>query len=437
MKISIALSLLILVLGSVLGWQENQRHATARVIHDKLAAQAAQFGIATDPALTVDGVRSTKRGRQRGDKEADAKNAAAEFIAYANEMEALQKKGARPDEATDERTMKFMERMMALDPAQLKILIAEVCASHEIKEETRESFINLTIMTLANDHPQVALALLTESPYFLKANGIGKQAMSASLAKWAKDDLAAALEWLRANSAKFPNLVDDKAKYGMITGTAANDPKLAFKLIAELGIKDGDEAIRKIASAPKNSEERTATLTALRAYLITLPEGEMRDMVSRKALGSLAQNAVGEGFEAGSKWLENAALTSEQLKAVCAISSSIKREESGKWIEWIGTKLPVEKCGDSIRQMVHNWTDEDYQAAGKWLATTPDGPIKNISIHRYAETVANYEPESAAQWAMTLPPGKDRDQTLKSIHERWPANDEAAKEAFKKLHRIE
>ncbi len=436
MKISIALSLLILGLGLVLGWQEHQRHATVRAGYDQLAAEAAKFGVALDAADAVEGVRVTKRERQHEDKEADAKNAAAEFILFAKEMEAMGSKGGPPDKATREKIMKFMDRMISLDPAQLKILIAEVRANRELKEESREELINFSIMTLASDHPQAALALLTASPEFLNKNGIGKHVMSSSLAKWAKDDPAAALEWVRANSAKFPDLVDDQAKRGMISGTAVNDPKLAFKLIAELGLKDGNDAIRDIADAAKTSEERTATLAALSAHLATLPEGEMRDKASGTALRSLGRNAAKEGFEAGSKWLENAALTPEQLAKTCDFSYGFKREESGKWVEWMGANLPVEKSKDRIGQMVLDWTEGDYQAAGKWLAATPAGPTKNTSIRSYAETLAKYEPESAAQWAMTLPPGNDRGETLKNIYQKWPDGDDAAKQAFKKLHGI-
>ena len=442
MKISIALSLLILVLGSVLSWQERQRHATVRASHDQLVAEAAQSGIALDPAHAVDGGRVTKRERERererqqGDKVADAKNAAAEEIALAKEMEAVENKGGRPDEATQKKFTASMDRMKALDPAQLKIFIAEIRAAKGLKDKTRESLINFSILMLAGDHPQTALALLTDSPESLKGNGLGKAVMSSSLAKWAMDDPASALEWVRAKMAKFPVLVDDNAKCGIISGAAVNDPRLAFKLIAELGIKDGDTAIRKITDGAKTPEERTATLAALRAHLATLPEGEVRDKASVTALRALTQNAAEQGFEAGSKWLENAALTPGQLAKACDFSSGIKREESGKWVEWIGTKLPVEKSKDSIRSVVSNWTEEDYQAAGKWLATTPNGPTKNISIRSYAETVAQYEPETAAQWAMTLPPGKDRDETLENIYQNWPKDDGVAKEAFKKLHRI-
>ena len=436
MKISIALSLLILGLGSVLGWQDHQRHAKVRASRDKLVAEAAKFGITLAATQKEGGVHVTKREREHGDKEVDAGNTATEFIRFAKEMEAIEKKGSPPDKATQKKSREFMERMMALNPAQLKILIAEVRASKDLNDESRNGLINFSIMTLASDHPQAALALLTESSDYLKIDHMSQSIIFSSLANWAKDDPAAALAWVRANSAKFPDLVDDSAKRGIIAGAAINDPKLAFKLIGEIGIKDGDEAFRNIANAAKTPEERTTTLAALREHLATLPEGEIRDKASKSAFRFLIQDAAEEGFEAGSKWIESAGLNSEQLEETSSLLHSIKREESGRWVEWLGAKLTGEKSKNSIRRLIDDWTENDYQAAGKWLATTPPGPTKNIAIRSYAEAVAQYEPESATQWAMALPPGKDRDETLESIYQNWPANNEVAKEAFKKLHRI-
>ena len=439
MKISIALSLLILALGSVLGWQDHQRHATLGAVYDRLVAEAAHAGITLDRTQTEHGMRQTKREREREREknEVDAKNAAAELIAFAKELEAMEKKGLRSYKAIQAKSLKFSDSVMSLNVAQLKLIIAEICASPELTKESQRVLISFPIMRLANHYPQTALAVLTESPDFLKEYGMGKGATSTSLAKWAKDDPAAALEWVRANSAKFSDLVDDDAKCGMLSGTAVSDPQLAFKLIAELGLKDRAKAIGNIANAAKNPEERTATLTALRAYLTTLPEGEMRDQTSKWALQSLAQAAVSEGFEAGSKWIASTGPNLENLVESSDLFYRNHREESGKWIEWIGVNLPAEKSRGGISTMVRRWTENDYQAAGKWLAATPDSPSKNISIRYYAETVAKHEPESAAQWAMTLPPGQDRDETLKNIYQKWPGNDDAAKQAFRKSHGIQ
>jgi hypothetical protein len=267
---------------------------------------------------------------------------------------------------------------------------------------------------------------------------MGKHVVSSSLAKWAKDDPLAALEWVRKNSEKFPDLVIDDAKRGLISGVAMSDPKLAFKLIGELGIKETSSQISGIISAAMTAEDRTVVLGALREHLATISDEAARHNAANNAVVALARGVVKEGFEAGTKWLATANLSPAELESFASgLSSSDKKGESGKWIEWIGASLPADKGSNSIRNIVRNWTEDDYQAAGKWLATAPAGPTKNTSIRSYAETVSKYEPETAAQWALTLPPGQDRDETLQNIYENWPKNDAAAKEAaaaFAKEH---
>jgi hypothetical protein len=86
--------------------------------------------------------------------------------------------------------------------------------------------------------------------------------------------------------------------------------------------------------------------------------------------------------------------------------------------------------------MMDTWTTHDYEAAGKWLASASDSPARNAAIRGYAKTVFKHDPETAMQWIMTLPPGSDRDNTLKNIHLNWPKYDPAGKEAFATEHGI-
>ena len=435
MKISIAVSLLILAVGASLGWHDRQQLAAVRASHAKLVAEAARHGIAIDPTHSASPILITKRERE--DRAAAAKLAAAEFIAFAKEMEAIEKKGGPPDEAMQKRIMELMNRMISLDSTQLKIVIAELRAAKDLKDETRQSLIGFSIMTLANDHPQAALALFTESSDLFKDNTMSEHLVSSSLAKWAKDDATGALAWVRKNAAKFPDLVTDDAKRGLISGTAANDPKLAFKLIAELGLKDTSQAVSAITSTAKTPDERTATLVALRDYLATLPDEKARNAATASSMGGLTHGLAQEGFASATQWIAGANFSPTELESITgSLSHSIKSDEAGQWIGWIGDKLPPKTSESNIRNIVSNWTENDYQAAGKWLTTAPDGPAKNTSIRTYAETVSKYDPGTATQWAMTLPPGEDRDETLKHIHENWPKDDEAAKEAFAKEHGI-
>lgn len=433
MKISIAASILILLLAALFGFHGHQRLFTVRENHDKLVASANQLGISIDPSRPDTLVRITKRERE--DKEADAKAAAVEFIAYAREMEANQEKGGTADEAQQKRKMEILDRMMSLDSAQLKILIAELRAAKDLKDSTRQGLLNRSLKMLAQDSPQAALALLTEPSDLFK--GSGSLIISPSLAQWAKDDPLAALEWVRNNSAKFPDLITDEAKRGLISGTAIQDPKLAFKLIGELGLEDPSSVVTRIAAAARTPEQRTATLAALREHLANLKDEKARKDLSRSAIYGFAQNISKEGFDSSSQWITSARFTPAELESLAGgLYSSIKNGENGRWIEWIGENLPPQKAADKIDFMVYDWTVNDFQAAGNWINSVPDGPTKNTAIRSYAETVSSYEPETAAQWALTLPPGKDRDSTLNKIYQNWPKDDPAAKEAFKQQHGI-
>jgi hypothetical protein len=54
------------------------------------------------------------------------------------------------------------------------------------------------------------------------------------------------------------------------------------------------------------------------------------------------------------------------------------------------------------------WSEHDYIAAGKWLATAPETPAKAAAIQRHAETVFAYDPEAAIRWVEGLSEGAER-----------------------------
>ena len=437
MRISLAATVLILIAGAALGLRDQKRLSLARELHAELTAEAEKLGVSLDLQSPDASGRVTKRERENG--MAVAKDVAREFIAFAKEMEAAEKNGSARDEAGQKRVTEMLERIMALDSSQLKILIDEVRAATELKDEMRKGLIGFCIMTLATDHPQAALAIFTESSDLFKDDGMGSHVISSSLGTWAKDDPQAALEWVRKNAEKFPDLITDNAKKGLIAGAARQDPQLAFKLIAELGIKQPSEAVSGIMNAAQTAEERTLSLAALRAHVATLPEGEESKNSAGDAIRQLAINVVRDGFESATAWISTAKLSPAELEAFASGIHPSKRSESGMWVEWLGRELPPEKAENQISNLMRNWTQNDYQAAGTWLASAPDGPAKHASIRSYAETIASYDPEVASQWALTLPPGKARKQTLSRIHDNWPREDEAGKQAakaFAKQHGI-
>lgn len=432
MKISIALALFILALGVPLGWLDHQRLARTREHHTQLVAAAAQSGPNRDPKRRPDASRGTKRGHEN--KEEVARKLAADFIANSIAMGG---KNGKLTRAEQDQMSDLLASVASLDAAQLKTLFAEVLASKELTGAARRKLL-FSLAEVASDHPQAALAMLTECVDLSKEADLAKDLTSASLAKWAREDAQAMLEWVGKNGDIFSKFVDENSKVRIIGAAAVNDPTLALRLIDEIGLHPAKKgsAFREIAQAAETATERTTTLKAISTYLAALPAGEGKDSASRALISGIIKRAAQDGFDAATQWLEHSGMTPEQLKFLprAYILREIQLSEIGKWVEWMGkTELGDENDG-YMREMVRNWTENDPQAAGKWLASLPDGSTKNASISSFAKSASLHDPETAAQWAMTLPPGENRDNTLQTIYKNWPKDDEAAKQAFAKKH---
>jgi hypothetical protein len=425
----------------LVGWRNQSRISTIQAERKSLYAEAEKLGISTG-ADSPD-AEAGPNHRRRPDREAAAKATAAEVIAFAKEMEAIQKQGENPN--TDmagfqERVLALMDRMTSLDSVQLKALIAEFRNAPGLSDEIRQGLIGFSVMALSKEHPRTAIELFTESSDLFPDKRMSKHMVSGALGEWAKKDPDAALEWMRTNKEKHSDLITAQTKQQLIAGIAQTDPQRAFKLLAELS--DGssqqwNNPMNAIMRAPRTPAQRTATLEAFRGYVAGLPAGDERDHATQQALSQLAAQMAGEGYESSTAWISSAKLSPEEIGAFAdGITYNSKPEEKAKWIGWISETLPPEKSASQVKQIVTHWTREDYKAAGEWLVAEPEGPSKNASIQAYAETVAPYEPETATQWALTLPAGKARDATMKRIHLELKGKDEAAASAFAEKHGI-
>ena len=434
MKISIAVSILILLIAALIGVPVHQRLITLRKNYAQLVARASQLNIITNLSDLANPVSITKRKRE--DRDAAVKRATGEVIALAEELKATVKKGKELDRAQEVQILELEDQIASLDSNQLKNHIAEVLAAKDLQDETRQEIMEFVISILSRDNPQAALALVTQSLDFL-----GKRCLNhdvcISLSNWAKDDPLAAVEWLNQSMVKFPELMTESNKFGLLSGTVHQDPKLAFRLMGELALKEPNSFIQDIMQATETPEECNAAIAALREYLVSIKDDKTRGAISAEALTNWSHSFVTQGFDTNSQWLAGANFTPAELESLSiGMYKTEMSGDNGKWIEWLGQKLPPEKAREQVRNHINYWTQTDYRAAGEWLATAAPGPTKNTAIRSYAETVSEYEPAAAVQWALTLPPGQDRDATLKTIYQKWPEDDPTAKEAFRQQHGI-
>ena len=436
MKISITASVLILAIGVTLGLIHQKRLKNLCEDQRQLVAQAGKLGISCDPPTSSGDPRIHHRPHENRDNSARAMT--AELVALAKEMELQQKGAAEPDEAFQAKMPEMMLRMLALDASQLKLALAGMRDDPSVSEETRRNLIGYSLLILSEEHPAAALALFTESSALLSDSQIGRGVIFSALGRWAKDDPLAALEWLRKNSAAHPDIVDDDAKRSIIAGAAENNPPLAFKLIAEMGLEDRSAALRSLVETGASPDQRTAILDALRDYLTTLPDAADRADLLQESLENMGRNLSEEDFDSVKSWIAASKLSSQETAQFAAgLSYFNTKQDTGRWIDWMAGNLPKDQLAENVENLIGQWTQQDYQAAGKWLSAAAEGPAKNAAVASYAATVAEYEPQTAVQWALTLPAGPQRQQTLESIYQNWPKSDASAAAAFAHEHALD
>lgn len=440
MKASLTITALILAVAGVIGWQNHVKLEDAHAVRSRLAEEARSLGLeAGDLLKNGASPRRMKSQRESAeDKQVHAKDFAKRLADFANEMKALEKQGEQPGPEMQKRIFAIIDEMLKLDASQLKTVVAELKVAPGVDEEMRRGIIGFAIMTLSDRQPSAALTLYVESADFLKGPGSpGDHLVTTALAKWAEDDPVAAMEWYRSNSKEHPDTVTSSARHGLVTGAARQDPRLAFKLIGELGLASDMQVGLNLARQTKTPAEKSALLAAFRDQMKAGTDADTSNALRKSIMEGMASKLAEEGYDASASWLGTASLSQEEATAMAkGLGSWQMKKDTGKWIDWMSDKLPADDFKQKVNEMMTEWTRRDYKAAGEWINATKDGPARLAAARTYAITVSPYEPASAAQWAETLPAGKDRDEAFKTIHEEWKKKDEAAAAEFARKNGI-
>ncbi len=392
MKISIAVSILILVVGAVIGWHDRQQLAALRITQENLIAKAEKLGVSSD--------RAQLTSRKRPTRVAIVKLSISEVLEIAKEIQRLTTPDGQNFQAIGALNLRMLDSLSAWDLTELKALLTEIRTNPDLNEQTRSMLSSSCCTVLAYDHPQAALGIFTTLPELLPEHS-HMGLVCTALATLARSDLTAAIEWLKKN----PQPFSDYAESGIISAVAEQDPQHAFRLIGQLELKDKNQTVWQIVNSAKTLDQKSATLAGLREYLPTIQTGDSLDHYGESYLRLLATDMHREGIEAITRWISESKLTPQELDPMLGgLVNTTQSDETGRWIEWMRQSLPAEQVDERIENLIHNWATNDYQAA--------------------------------AQWAATQPEGKDRAQVLKTIHRYWPEQDSTGKEIFAQKHGI-
>lgn len=437
MRVPIAISALLLGLALAWGWRDHRQLASLRDKHEELARQAATRGLAVDE--TNSGKVALSAKTPRADRVAAAKQAAVRFVAYAKEMQALGKGIYPPDEQTEDRIIREMDALEALDAEQWKIVIAEIMAVPGEGWDRRALLVYALERLTILDRPQDGLEILTGNPEIMagmqRTNGLIEGLVSLAIRRWAVLDPSAAHDWFSQHGPSLSKEAGEVARYQLIRGTAEKDPRLALELIRELG-----ESAQTFAPYifPKSTiAERNGSLALLREWSSTLSDADERSATFGEGIKSLAfasSGARSTSFADAATWIDQAALTEAEIDIVSAdLENNILYEDASQWVEWLGKHASPDRASKEASRIFGNWVRADPKAAGKWLETATESPAKEGAIGAYAGAIVTKDPESAVRWALTLPEGETRSDTLARIHERWPRDTEEQRQAARRF----
>ena len=436
MKISLTITAVILTGFAAFGWRQQAAVAALRDEQAALRAEAVALGLSGDEAAGRQPSHQRRSSHQRQEQApADVNALTADVVQLLRDI-----KEGNLDDRGVERISDIFERIYQLDAAQIRLLMDEFRNSAEIDDEARRNVIGFAILTLAEKHPEAAVALFGEAQDLLGSEGDSGQrrdVLRKLVGSWAAKDPLAALDWVKKNEALDPDLRDPKTTCALIAGAAHKNPALAFEWAAGLKGEELQEATMEIVKTARTPDAQREMLALLRGMAGATAAERDEAMAETYKIGfnQIVKGMSEQGYEATQQWLKSAALDPiDAGRLANQIASNKPTKDTGKWLEWMGANLPSDALNERITPLMTRWTDEDYRAAGDWLSTTPDGPVKQTSVTNYALRVAHYDPASAAEWAESLPSDKIRDVVFQNIYFEWKARDAAAADAFAAKH---
>lgn len=433
MKSPVQTALMTVAVTAIIGtaWYQSQVLATER---SRLSSLRQQVEAAVSaPSAAAPGT-STNRPNGALQSSSPAKKPAPEIVLDEDRLQLIRDLASSMEAQKGipnlrERSDDAMLAIGAMSNTEFRRYLKAVLACSDLSEAERKDHCKFAFFALLDRRPADALTLYTESDDWAKL-GVPPVFVSRAFLRWTAEDLPGALAWIRETIAERPEMIEETDRGQAIHVVAKTDPVLALSMITEFEISPPSNSTQSVIAVADTPEKRLKALEALRAYLPTIEDKGNRNQAGDYAVAILGRQLAKDGVEVGTKWADSVGLTTSEAWSLGSdIGDAVRPGEEAQWIAWFDSKLEDKYCGRPIRHIMGYWAKRDHKAAATWLNGAPEGAAKNAAVARFAETVSEVEPESAAQWAESLPPGNLRTKTLTEVYCNWPKKNEASKAA--------
>lgn len=422
MKISLLISMIIVSLTTYFGLTQKEKIKVLTSEWEELQTKAVAYNISTDPTITLSS-KHIRNNHKRLAREQAIREISSELVAFVTKMN----EHDGPEDAEMEKEIAIiLDKFANFSSSEHIFFIRIISSDSSIKDKTQNELVMMSITMISNENPETALSLLSE---FGESMKLGKHDYSIStiLSLYAAQNLEGAVTWISENEKL---LGDDlkEVKMELVSTIAENDLDAAIKLNKSLDVYKNANFYSMLARGIKDGAQDQ--------FMEALQIADLTDSQRKAAFTNLAFSPFIRDFEAASTWLEGEKISDIDRKSIIQTLHPYQvRHAPAKWLSWIGQQELDQQASEQVtREILTEWTKDNFVAAGEWIQTQDANPNKNIAVKVYAETLAPHEPAAAVDWAITLPEGPDRKALLQTIYRSLKQEDPSAATALAEEH---
>ena len=392
------LILLLLVTFLWNGVRESSVLSRLRTEHEVLVSQARSIGLPENENYEE---RSSSRVTDRPSaSKIPADRLKDEIVAAYHRLKALE--GSDDSEnrlKVEAEVREWIGRLIDLSPKELKRVVKDLLEDAGLAENDRRTLLT-TVLSLASTRLSETSAEL----FIAHREEVGNA--PRIFESWGKSDPVSAFAWLERHREEMGDQYRNSLGW-LVASSAGRDPALALAGLSKLNGPPRKEAANRL-SITLDDDERAALLAELHKSSVGQDD-------TREILKGLGNGAASKWSSKPDSWMNDLS-HSEAISVAEGISQSEKAlDHPDSWLDWMGKSLPPEKLGETAKPLLSKWISEDYEAAGEWINRQPPGDFRNEAAANYARMMAKRFPDTAKDWANTLPEGADKRKLLEEI----------------------
>lgn len=325
---------------------------------------------------------------------------------------------------------KIRDGLTGREPSEVQRFIEETTAG--MNEAERRAFIYHCIVIYAKTDPAAALELtISLADYPGRADDL-----RFTLSRCLPVDPKRVVDTFDRLSAEGEPITRDRRALNLVFAAQARvDPQAAVArlLSSEEALPPGDlmQISDAILRELRNPAEHKAFFTALHVESSTHPGAPRLEELRKRYQAELAKSIIGWPVEDALPLIDSKFTPEEKISFCRQLQQS---EEPGAWADWVAGLGAEDKREHPIGSLVKQWSRQDFGETVAWLNRQPEGPVRTTAVKNLAMGSSDIDPETIAKIAMTLPPGKDKDQALAAVRNVWKKKDPAAHAAFADQH---